>query len=172
MQRALENKTAEELGEGAEVELFEALKAEFPHDHISRVDKGNPPGLTIIHVVMLRGNFKCGTILYDSKNHNQFRWDHVTKLRADQLAAKADHAILATRKFPQGTRQLHMHDGALLANPARVVLLATILRKHLQHVQALRLSEVERENKTAALYVSLVTSEQCKLLPRPYRRAR
>ena len=114
LQRALENKTAEELGEGAEVELFEALKAEFPHDHISRVDKGTP-GADIIHVVMLRGN-KCGTILYDSKNHNQFRWDHVTKLRADQLAAKADHAILATRKFPQGTRQLHMHDGVLLAN--------------------------------------------------------
>jgi len=29
LQRALENKTAEELGEGAEVDLFESLKREF-----------------------------------------------------------------------------------------------------------------------------------------------
>ena len=40
MQRALENKTAEELGEGAEVNLFEALKKEFPEDDIRRVPKG------------------------------------------------------------------------------------------------------------------------------------
>src|ERR1700739_3327026 len=62
------------------------------------------------HVVMFRGK-ECGTILYDSKNHNQFRTDHVSKLRADQLSAKADHAILSTHKFPQGTRQLHFQAG-------------------------------------------------------------
>jgi hypothetical protein len=37
--RALENKTAEELGEGAEVDLFESLKSEFPEDNIRRVPK-------------------------------------------------------------------------------------------------------------------------------------
>ena len=38
-------------------------------------------GADILHVVMLRGK-ECGTILYDSKNHNQFRSDHVTKLES------------------------------------------------------------------------------------------
>jgi hypothetical protein len=161
LQRALENKTAEELGEGAEIDVFEALKTEFPDDKISRIPKG-APGADILHVVMLRGK-ECGSILYDSKNHNQFRYEHVAKLKADQLAAKAEHAILSTHKFPQGTRQLYIQDGVILANPARVVFIATIVRQHLLHLHTLRLSDIERETKTAALY-EFITSERCSLL--------
>jgi Uncharacterized protein conserved in bacteria (DUF2130) len=169
LQRAWEKKTAEELGEGAEIKLLEALKKEFPDDKISRIDKG-APGADILHVVMLRGE-ECGTILYDSKNHNQFRHEHVAKLRADQLAARAEHAILSTHKFPQQTRQLHIQDGVILVNPARAVLIATIIRQHLQQLHTLRLSAVERESKTGALY-EFVTSERCsQLLARVDQRA-
>jgi len=158
LQRALEKKTNDELGEGAEVDLYEALKKEFPDDRITRIAKGEP-GADIRHIVMLKGK-ECGTILYDSKNHKGFRTEHVTKLRTDQLAAKAEHAILSTHKFPQGTRQLHFQDGVLLANPARVVVLAAVLRQHLTHVHILRLSSIERERKTLALY-DFITSDQC-----------
>ena len=83
LQRALEKKTNEELGEGAEIDLFEALKKEFPDDRIERVAKG-APGADILHVVMHNGR-ECGTIIYDSKNHKAFRNDHVTKLRKISL---------------------------------------------------------------------------------------
>jgi len=156
LQRALENKTAEELGEGAEIDLFESLRKEFPDDDIRRIPKGTP-GADILHVVMLSGK-KCGTIIYDSKNHNQFRHEHVSKLRADQLAAQAEHAILSTRKFPQGTRQLYLQDGVLLANPARVVLIATLIRQHLLQLHAQRVSDIERDSKTAALYEFIISS--------------
>ncbi|MGD0956158.1 MAG: DUF2130 domain-containing protein [Candidatus Acidiferrales bacterium] len=169
LQRALENKTAEELGEGAEIDLFEALKQEFPEDDIRRIPKGTP-GADILHVVMLSGK-KCGTIIYDSKNHNQFRNEHVTKLRADQLAAQAEHAILSTRKFPQGTRQLHLQDGVLLANPARVVLIAKMIRQHLQQLHAQRVSDIERDSKTAALYEFIVSERCASLLSRIDERA-
>jgi len=158
LQRDLEKKTNEELGEGAELDLFEALKREFPDDDIRRIAKGSP-GADIRHIVMLRGK-ECGTIIYDSKNHKGWRWDHVTKLKADQLADKAEHAILSTHKFPEGTRQLHIHDGVVLANPARVVSIAAMIRQHLLQVHTLRLSGIERESKTAALY-EFITSEQC-----------
>jgi hypothetical protein len=161
LQRALEKKTNEELGEGAEVDVFEALKTNFPDDRITRIQKGTPGG-DILHVVLLHGK-ECGTIIYDSKNHQQFRNEHVTKLKADQLAAKAEHAILSTHKFPQGTSQLHLQDGVLLANPARVVLLATLLRQHLLLVYTLRLSGIERESKVSALY-EYITSERCSQL--------
>jgi len=161
LQRALENKTAEELGEGAEIDLLDALKKEFPEDDIRRVPKGTP-GADIVHAVMLSGK-KCGTIIYDSKNHNQFRHEHVSKLRADQLAAQAEHAILSTRKFPQGTRQLYLQDGVLLANPARVVLIATLIRQHLLQLHAQRVSDIERDSKTAALY-EFIVSERCSSL--------
>jgi hypothetical protein len=169
LQRALEKKTNEELGEGAEIDVFEALKKDFPDDRITRIAKG-APGADILHVVMLRSK-ECGTIIYDSKNHNQFRWEHVTKLKTDQLAAKAEHAILSTHKFPQGTRQLHMHDGIIIANPARVVLIATLMRQHLLQVHTLRLSDIERQSKTVALY-EFITSERCaQLLARVEARA-
>lgn len=159
LQRALEKKSADELGEGAEVDVYDALKAEFPDDKITRIAKG-ASGADIRQVVMLSGT-KCGTILYDSKNHKQFRTDHVSKLRTDQLAEKADHAVLSTHKFPQGTGQIHVQDGVLLANPARVVSIATILRQHMLQIHTLRLSRIERESKTAALY-EFITSAHCK----------
>ena len=158
LQRALEKKTAEELGEGAEVDVYEALKADFPEDKINRIPKG-AAGADIIHVVIMNGK-ECGTILYDSKNHNQFRNDHVSKLRSDQIAARAEHAILSTRKFPQGTGQLHVQDGVILVNPARVVSIATIIRQHLLQIYIMRASGVEREQKTVALY-EFITSEHC-----------
>jgi hypothetical protein len=158
LQRALEKKANEELGEGAEIDLFEALKKEFPNDRIERVAKG-APGADILHGVTHNGR-ECGTIIYDSKNHKMFRNEHVIKLLEDQHAAKAEHAILSTHKFPAGTRQLHMQDSVLLANPARVVSVVTLIRRHLLQAHTLRLSSAERESKTTALY-AFITSERC-----------
>jgi hypothetical protein len=169
LQRAWEKKTAEELGEGAEIKLLEALKKEFPEDKISQIPKGTQ-GADILHVVMLRGE-ECGTILYDSKNHKQFRHEHVAKLRTDQLAARAEHAILSTHKFPECTRQLHIQDGVILVNPARAVIIATIVRQHLQQLHTLRLSAVERESKTGALYEFIISERCSQLLTRVDQRA-
>jgi hypothetical protein len=158
LKRTLDKKTADELGEGAEIDLYEALKAEFPGDRIERICKGTAGG--DVHHVVLHNGRECGTIIYDSKNHKRFLNDHVTKLAQDQLAARAEHAILSTHKFPQGTRQLHMQDGVLLANPARVVAVVTLIRQHMLQTHTLRMSSAERENKTAALY-DFITSERC-----------
>ena len=134
LKRDMEKQTNEELGEGAEIDLFEALKEEFPDDNIKPIAKGSP-GADIRHIVMLHGK-ECGTIIYDSKNH-----------------------------------KLHIHDGIVLANPARVVSITIMIRQHLLQAHTLRLSSIERENKTAALY-EFITSEQCtELLSRVDERA-
>jgi|SRR5271166_549204 len=161
LQRALDKQTNEELGEGAEINIFEALKSEFKDDRIERIPKG-APGADIRHIVMLHGQ-ECGTILYDSKNHKHWRDEHAAKLRKDQLAEKAEHAILSTHKFPRDAHQLHHREGVLLANPARVVAVATIIRQHLLQMHTLRVSKVERESKTAALY-EFIISARCKQL--------
>jgi hypothetical protein len=161
LKRALENKTNEELGEGAEINLLESLKAEFKGDSIEPIRKG-APGADIRQVVMFRGQ-ECGTILYDSKNHKQWRDEHAAKLKRDQLAEKAEHAILSTHKFPRGAHQLHVQDGVLLANPARVVSVAGIVRQHMIQLHTARLVKIEREKKTAVLY-EFVTSEHCRQL--------
>ncbi len=158
LSRALEKKTAEELGEGAEIDLFEALKAEFEGDRIERVNRGQP-GADILHTVIHNGR-ECGAIIYDSKNHSAWRNDFVTKLKSDQLAAKAEHAILSTRKFPAGGQQLHIKDSVVIAGPARVVALVQLIRAHLVHTHALRMSAEQRIQKTDALY-GFITSQQC-----------
>jgi hypothetical protein len=158
LQRTIDKKTAEELGEGAEIDLYEALKTEFEGDRIEPINRGQP-GADILHTVIHNGK-ECGKIIYDSKNHNAWRYEFVTKLAADQMAAKAEHAILSTRKFPTGTRQLHVQDGVILASPSRVVALVQIVRQHLVQTHTLRLSNEARAQKTAALY-SFITSERC-----------
>lgn len=158
LQRTLDKKTAEELGEGAEIDLFESLRTEFEDDRFERIKKGLP-GADIRHTVVHNGQV-CGVILYDSKNHNAWRNDFVAKLRADQLADNAEHAILTVLKFPQGVRQLHLQDGVLVANPARVVAVVEMLRRHMIQTHTLRMSTQQRAEKTAALY-DFITSDQC-----------
>jgi hypothetical protein len=158
LQRALDNKTAEELGEGAEIDLYETLKIEFDHDRIERIDKGQQ-GADILHTVFQNGK-ECGKIIYDSKNHNAWRNDFVTKLATDQMAAKAEHAVLSTRKFPADTRHLHVQDGVIVASPSRIVAIVQIIRKHIVQTHTLRLSNEARTQKTAELY-SFITSERC-----------
>jgi hypothetical protein len=148
--RQLQEQTAKELGEGAELNLYEDLKAEFPDDDIERIEKG-VAGADIRHRV-LHNDKVCGTILYDSKNRGAWKNEYVTKLKEDQLADKADHAVLATRAFPAGTKQLHVQEGVILANPARVVALVHLIRRHVVQTHTLRLSTEAKAQKKEALY--------------------
>lgn len=158
LQRQLQKKTADELGEGAEIDLYEKLREQFPDDQITRVAKGSA-GADIIHNIVYKGEL-CGSIIYDSKNRNAWRNDYVVKLREDQLAAKADHAILSTHVFPAGTRQLHMQDGVVVTNPARAMVLVELLRKHVVQIHTMRLSNEARGQKTDLLY-EFITSDRC-----------
>lgn len=156
--RQLEKKSADERGEGAEVNLFEALKEEFPRDRIQRVGKGTQ-GADIIHDVM-HNNKVCGRIVYDCKDRSAWRNDYVTKLREDQIAAQAEHAILSSRVFPAGVRQFCEQSGVLIANPARVIALVQMVRRHVVQLSTLRISNEKRVQKTAALY-EFIRSDRC-----------
>ena len=158
MQRQLENKTAQDLGEGPEADLFELLKSEFPEDRITRVEKG-AAGADVVHDVYHNGR-RCGRIVYDSKNRSAWRNDYVTKLRADQVEAKANHAVLASKVFPAGAREMHLQDGVLVIAPARVLVVAHLLRKHVVQTHALRAGNEARAQKTEALY-AFIMSERC-----------
>lgn len=158
LQRQLQKKTADELGEGAELDLFEELRAAFPTDEIKRVKRGET-GADIIHTIVEKKR-TCGSIVYDSKNRTAWRNHYVTKLRRDQLAAKADHAVLACHAFPAGARQVHVQDGVILANPARVLVLAEILRSQVVQLATTRLGQQARVQKVARLY-EFITSDHC-----------
>lgn len=157
LQRQLEHKTADDLGEGAEVDLLDALKSEFRGDKIWRLKRGEA-GADIVHEVVENGRV-CGRILYDSKNRDAWRNEHVTKLRADQLAYPADHSVLSTRVFPAGSRQLDVRSGVVMAHPARVVAVVQVLRASIFRADSLRLSAEARDEKASEVY-AFITSHK------------
>jgi hypothetical protein len=85
------------------------------------------------------------------------------KLRDDQIAERADHAILSTNKFPEGEQQLCMREHVIVACPARVIALAALVRGYIVLVHELRVSNEAREEKAAELY-AFITSERCRQL--------
>jgi hypothetical protein len=159
--RKLEGKSAHELGEGSEIDLFEQLRDAFQGDRIQRVPKG-VNGADVIHEVVHNARL-CGKIIYDAKNRDSWQNGFATKLKADKLAQAADHAILSSNKFPKDKSQVHLQDGVIVANPARVLVLAEILRDQIVRMHELRASKEAREEKTVALY-AFVTSDHFKQL--------
>jgi len=161
MQRKLEGKTANELGEGSEIDLFEELRNAFEGDRIQRVPKG-VNGADVIHEVIHNGKV-CGKIIYDAKNRDAWQNGFATKLKADKLAQGADFAILSSNKFPKDKAHVHNQDGVIVANPARVIALVEILRDQLVRMLELRVSNEARGSKMEDLY-AFVTSEHCRQL--------
>jgi hypothetical protein len=161
VQRKLEGKSANELGEGSEVDLFEQLKAAFDGDRIVRVGKG-VNGADVIHEVIHNGKV-CGKIVYDAKNRNAWQNEFATKLRADKIAQGADHAILSSNKFPKDKAQVHYQDGVIVAAPARVPAIVQLLRDQVVRMHELRVSKEGREQKSIEIY-AFITSEHCKQL--------
>jgi hypothetical protein len=150
MERQLQQKTANEIGDGAEIDLYECLRESFPGDRVKRVQKGQA-GADINFEVVHKGEV-CGRILIDSKNRQAWQNGFTSKLRQDQVEAKAEHAILATPVFPSGKKELCVSDGIILVNPARAVYVVELLRAALVRMHCLGLSAKERTGKMARLY--------------------
>jgi hypothetical protein len=156
MNNQLEKKTANELGDGAEIDLFEALREAFPNDRITRIKKGQV-GADILHEVLYKGEV-CGKIIVDSKHRQSWQNIFVSKLRQDKVEACAEHAILSTTVFPAGKKELCLDSDVMIMSPARVVNVVQILRGAMVAMHLKGLSTKERSSKMILLY-SLITSE-------------
>lgn len=157
LQRQLARQEADQVGEGADVDLYEQLRVEFPADKLGRVKRGQP-GADIIQIVVENGR-ECGTIVYDTKDRGAWRRSYLSRLLEDKIAAKADHAVLLTRAFPAGRAQLFVQDGVIVVNPARAIALAQVIRKHVVQLATLRVGAKARSANTTRLY-DFITSDR------------
>jgi hypothetical protein len=159
--RAMQRHVAAVEGEGADINLYDELRKQFPKDDITPVNKTS--GANIIHVVKHKGK-ECGKIVYDGRNRNIWQDNFATKLRDDMVTAKAQHAILTCSKFPRGVRQIHLCEGVIALNPARALVLAQLLRDEIIRNYAQRMSEQDQSKKTAKLYAYITSDQFDKLL--------
>lgn len=156
MEQQVQKKTANELGDGGEINVFEALRDAFQGDKITRIQKGEP-GADILHEILYKGDV-CGRIITDAKNRQAWQNAYVAKLRHDKAEAKAEHAILATTVFPAGKKELCIESDVIVVSPGRVVCITDLLRQAMIAMHIKGLSLEERSNKMNQLY-SLITSE-------------
>lgn len=145
----MQRQIAAEEAEGADIKLLDVLKNAFPKDTITAINKAH--GADISHVVM-HNKKPCGTILYDSRNRNQWRANFAVALREDLVAGKAAHAVLTTCKFPAGVRHVHVCEGVIVVGLARVEAIAQLLRDVMVSNFQQRVSQEGRDLKTAKLY--------------------
>lgn len=150
LQRQLANKTANELGDDAEIDLFEVLRDAFTDDRITRIQKGER-GADIRQEVRYKG-VAAGVILFDSKNRKAWQATFASKLKEDQIAANADHAILSTTAFPAGKKELCVESDVIIARPGRVRDLVQILRIEIIKAHVAGLTNQKRAEKREALY--------------------
>lgn len=158
MQRMIEKKTAHELGDPAEVDLFEQLVAAFPDDRTSRVVKGVKGPDILIEVV--HNGAVVGKVAVDCKNHKRWSNGFTAKLRADQLDEGADFAVLSSSVFPAGARQLHIQDNVIVADPARVPVLVHLLRRQIVDNFMSKLGAEAKDAKAGELY-NFILSPTC-----------
>jgi hypothetical protein len=156
LEKQVQNKTANELGDGAEIDLYETLREWFPTDKIDRVPKGQAGG-DILHEVLYKGD-SCGRVIIDCKNRQSWQYAFVTKLRQDQIEAGAEHAILATTVFPSGKKEMSIESSVIVVSPARVAYIVQLLRNAMVTMHVKGLSMKERSTKMARLY-KLITSD-------------
>jgi hypothetical protein len=156
LERQLQNKTSNQLGDGAEIDLYDKLRAAFPDDHIKPVPKGKN-GADIIQDVTHKGQ-RCGRILIDCKNRQAWQHGFVSKLRQDQIEAEAEYAILASNVFPSGKKQLCVESDVIVVSPAAVIHIVELLRKWIITLHLSGLSMKHKEDKKEHLY-KLITSD-------------
>jgi hypothetical protein len=153
LQRRLQKKSANELGDEGELDLFQRLKNEFPNDQIERVRKGKQ-GADIIHRIIGPHGQIRGKILYDVKNTTRLLPKYLTKLRADQLREEADHGVLSTQAC---TQQLAVRGGVVIVHPTRAIAVAHLLRHQVLQVYGLRLGSAGRAEKAQQLYTFMLS---------------
>jgi hypothetical protein len=163
LQRRLQKNRSIDLGNDREVEVFELLKNEFTGlgDSIKRTGRGKS-GSDIHHSIMQNG-IVVAKIIFETKNTARWMNTYVAKLRRDQLAEQADHAVLVTTVFPAGMHEVGLMDGVIIAAPQRVIALTHLLRNFTLQMHLLRASSEVRAEKTERLYGFLASNRAARL---------
>lgn len=156
MERLLEKKTAHELGDAGEIDLFDLLTAEFPADQITRVARG-VNGPDIVHRVFSGGVFTGRSVVYEAKNHKTFQSKWLAKARKDQADYQGDHVVIVSAVLPAGRSQLMVENGVIVCSPERVAAIAHMLRRAVLQTHVLGLTNADRDEKTARLYDLMVS---------------
>ena len=151
LKRRAEQGSQQLQGEVLELDLEERLNSMFPLDNLKPVPKGLT-GADLIQEVCDRAGEVCGLILWETKRTKNWSDGWVGKLKADQLAAKADVALLLTQSLPSGCERFQQIDGLWVTSHACAFDLVLVLRKGLIELARVRRTVRGKNEKMEIVY--------------------
>ena len=152
LSRKLEQGSQQLQGEVLELEIETILRANFPHDKIEPVKKGQR-GADILHTVYTPSGQRCGTIIWEAKRAENWSDKWIQKLKDDQLESKAEIAVIVTTSMPLGIEEPFMqHEGVWITKDFIVKPVAQSLRIMLIEANNLKIVNTGKNEKMEALY--------------------
>ena len=151
LKRRAEQGSQQLQGEVLELELESALRANFPHDAIEPVGKGEFGG-DVVERVMTPTGQSCGTVLWETKRTKNWTESWLAKLRADQRIVGADIAILVSTALPRGVEAFDYVDGIWVTDFRYALPLAVALRQSLIEIGAIRHANDGQNTKMELVY--------------------
>lgn len=158
MKRKAEQGSMQLQGESMEIAIEKLLGESYPFDNIDEVPKGIR-GADCVQTVINSFQQACGSIVYESKNTKAFGGDWIDKLKQDQLACKADIAVLVTQTYPKGMDRFGEKDGVWICGFQELKSLSFVLRQMLIKTQAVKSSEENKGDKMELLYSYFTSNE-------------
>ncbi len=150
LQRELQNKSADELGEEGERDLSQILRRDFPNDNITRISKGER-GADIRQVVKWQDR-PCGNIIYESKNVKSWSNTFLTKAMRYKSQYNTPNVIIVSTAFPPKERWFCVRNNVPIIHPSKVAFLVPIIRDSILTLAKSKLPEQERSSKMEELY--------------------
>lgn len=150
--RKLERGSQQLQGEVFELEIEHILRTSFPHDVINPVRKGQR-GADLLQVVHTPAGQRCGTIIWEAKRAENWSDKWIQKLKDDQLAAKAELAVIVSTCMPDGNdAPFLVQSGIWIAQEKSIKPIAQTLRMMLIEAGNLKLANTGKGEKVEALY--------------------
>lgn len=151
MKRKVQQSSMQLQGEAGELDLEDLLRQTFADDEIQPVGKGIR-GADIIQRVQTKDGQFCGIVVWESKNTKNWSDRWISKLKEDQLTAKADLAVLVSAVLPEDVLNFACIDNIWVTGFPYAISLATALREQLVQLYHARRSLEGKDEKIEFLY--------------------
>ncbi|MEN9440080.1 MAG: hypothetical protein RLZ33_156 [Bacteroidota bacterium] len=146
-------------GEAQELVIEEILRELHPHDSIEEVKKG-ANGADCIQIVRTQSGIEAGRILYESKNTKSWSDGFVTKLKQDNLQAKADIMVIITKTLPKEMKGKYgLIDNVWITTLDNLKDLSLLLRYGLLKTHSVLITQSNKKDKMSLLYDYLTSDE-------------
>lgn len=158
-QRKAQQGSQQTQGEVAELDLEESLRAAFPTDTITPVEKG-VRGADVRQIVTTAIGNVCGVILWESKRTKSWSNEWITKLKADVRAEKAHIPILLSSVLPDHISSGFGYiEGVYVVNHELAIPIALLLRQKLIDIAREKFIIQNKEGSSERLYEYITSHE-------------